>query len=210
LFISLEGGEGSGKSTQAAKLAEWLVRRGIAARLVREPGSTEFGECLRRVLVGPAQGAISFSGWSEALLYTAARAELVREVVRPALEAGIWVVADRYIDSTLAYQGYGLGLAVDHLRQVNEWATGGLWPDLTFLFDVSAGVGMRRSRGDGRPQDRIEARGIGFHEQVNDGYRRLAAAEPTRWRVVPAAYDPDQAHALVISAIQIRVEEVQQ
>lgn len=208
MFLSLEGGEGSGKSTQAALLRQWLERQCIEAVMVREPGTTRLGEELRGLLVGPAEGTVPISPWAEALMYTAARAELVREVIAPALAAGMWVVADRYIDSTLAYQGYGLGLPVDELRRINMAATVGLWPDLTILFDVRAETGLERSNGGARPQDRIEVRGVGFHRSVNEGYRQLAAADAARWRVIPPGLDVTETHNQVVEILKKYVGEV--
>lgn len=209
LFISLEGGEGSGKSTQAACLQRLLAERGVPAVFVREPGSTQLGEVLRQVLVGPAGTAPPITPWAEALMYTAAPSQLVAEIIRPALAEGKWVVSDRYIDSTLAYQGYGLGLPVAELRSLNVAATGRLWPRLTLLFDVSASQGLARSGGKDQPPDRIEARGLEFHDRVNSGYHELARAEPGRWQVIPAGVSVKQAQELVAQIVISLLKEVQ-
>ncbi len=210
LFITLEGCEGSGKSTQARLLERWFAERQLPAVFVRDPGTTDLGDRLRASLVGPAREELAIGPWAEALLYTAARAQLVEEIVVPSLKRGMWVISDRYIDSTLAYQGHGLGLALDVLREVNEAATGRLWPGRTFLFDVSADVGLERTAGrrDACGPDRIEARELSFHERVHRGYRQLAAAEPGRWRVVPGELDISSAHEFVIREIKNLLGEV--
>ncbi len=191
-------------------LEQWFGDRGLPVVFVRDPGSTGLGERLRATLVGPAREDLAIGAWAEALLYTAARAQLVEEIVRPSLRNGMWVVCDRYIDSTLAYQGYGLGLSVSGLRRANEAATGGLWPVLTLLFDVTADVGLRRTAlgRDGAGPDRIEARGLSFHHRVYQGYRALAAAEPDRFRLVPGDLDISAAHEFVIRQIKHLLGEV--
>ena len=174
--------------------------------VTREPGSTPLSEQLRELLLGPTSPPIS--PWAEALLYTAARAQLVAEVIQPALARHAWVIADRYADSTIAYQGYGLGLDVKRLRALHAAAIGGLWPDLTFLFDVPAAVGLARCAMGQMGQDRIETRGLRFHDRVNDGYRRLAAAEPGRYTVVPPDLSEEEAHQLVVNTIEAYLAEV--
>ncbi len=169
---------------------------------VREPGTTPLGEQLREVLLSPSGDGPSMSAISEALLYTAARAELVAEVIGPALREGKCVIADRYIDSTLAYQGYGLGLPVAQLRWVNDFATGSLWPRLTLLFDVPATVGLDRSRRGRVRADRVEARGLEFHNRVVAGYRRLAQEDPVRFRVIDGSLSVSQAHEFVVRQVQ--------
>ncbi len=178
-----------------------MVSRGVPSVFVREPGSTALGEKLRELLLAPPGGGPQVSAISEALLYTAARAELVLEVIRPALAQGHVVVADRYIDSTLAYQGYGLGLPVDELRRLNELATGSLWPQLTLLFDLPARTGLDRLLRTRVKADRIEARGLDFHTRVVAGYRQLAKQEPARYRVIDGSLEVDRAHALVVEAV---------
>jgi dTMP kinase len=175
-FIVLEGGEAAGKSTQAALLA-----RRLGAVLTREPGGTAVGDALRRVLLDLPLAPIPKA---EALLMLADRAQHVAEVIEPALARGRDVVCDRYSGSTLAYQGYGRGLGLGELREINEWATGGRCPDVVVLLDLPADVALRR-RGSSS-LDRIEAAGEEFLERAQSGFRQLAAADPVRWRVVDA------------------------
>jgi dTMP kinase len=187
-FIVVEGPDGSGKSVQAARLADHLEGAGLRVTLTREPGGTRLGEQVRAVLldVGPTpRGA-----WSDALLFSAARAQLVEEVIRPALARGETVVCDRYATSTLAYQGHGSGLDLERLAMLEDWVTGGLQPDLVVLLDVPVEVGLAR-RGAGAPAEmtRFEDGGRhdrAFHERVRAGYLSLARADPRRWRVVDA------------------------
>jgi dTMP kinase len=175
-LIAFEGGEGTGKSTQAERLA-----CSLGALLTREPGGTTVGEGVRGLLLDPA---LTVAPRAEALLMAAARAQHVDEVIRPALDAGRHVVTDRYVHSSLAYQGYGRGLDLDEVRRLSEWATGGLWPDLVILLDVPADESLARRRAIGHAPDRLEAEDAGFHERVTRGFRALAAADPDRWRVV--------------------------
>jgi dTMP kinase len=175
-FIVLEGGEACGKSTQAARLAASL-----GAVLTREPGGTEVGERIRALLLDSALDGLDAR--AEALLMAAARAHHVASVIRPALAAGRDVVSDRYSGSSLAYQGHGRGLPVDEVRKLSEWATGGLWPDLTILLEVEPAEVRRRQAAAGADPDRLEAAGSEFHRRVAAGFRALAAEDPT-WRVV--------------------------
>jgi dTMP kinase len=154
---------------------------------------------------------LGISPWTEALLYTAARAQMAEEIIRPRLAAGATVICDRYVDSTLAYQGYGLGLPVDVLRTLSSQATGGLTPDCTLFFDVPPAIGLRRTtagRRDNAEADRIEARGLEFHQRVYEGYLALAAAEPGRWRIIPGDLPIEAAHAAVVEQLRILLREV--
>jgi dTMP kinase len=180
LLITLEGGEGAGKSSQAAQLGARL--REIQRRVIitREPGGTDLGEGIRALTREPA-GPLA-----ELFLFEAARAQLVSEVLRPALAAGNIVVLDRYTDSTLAYQGYGREIPLDQIRALNKVATGGLMPDLTLLLDIDVERGLARKLGE-IGQDSIGHEHRAFHERVRDGYRALAAAEPQRWTVMDAS-----------------------
>ena len=194
-FITFEGPEGGGKSTQIHRLAATLAEQGYVVWTTREPGGTRVGETIRPILLGPRQQA-GLSGWTEALLFTAARAQLVDEVIRPRLQRGEVVLCDRFSDSTLAYQGYGRGLALDALRQLQVEATGGLVPDLTLLLDLPVEAGLARiPRG---AKDRLDRETIAFHERVHAGYRAMAAQDPHRWRDVDALRDPDQVAARVL------------
>jgi len=180
-FISIEGGEKAGKTTQAGLLADWLTGQGYQVVLTREPGGTPVGEAVRSILLG--QREMSLTPVAEALLFAASRSQLVAEVIRPALEAGQVVVADRFVDSSLAYQAFGLGLSWDKVLAVNEWATGGLWPDLTFLLDCPASHDFSSRPREGAV-DRIEKRQTDFHDRTLRGFRRLAEMNPDRYVVL--------------------------
>lgn len=185
MFITLEGPDGSGKTTQIAPLADFLRQRGLTVLTTREPGGTSIGEQVRTVLHRLDNTAMHPR--SETLLYLAARAQLVEEVIRPALVRGEIVISDRFADSTLAYQGYGHGNDLQIVRQLLHFATGGLWPDLTILFDLSAEEGLRRRQTGGGEWNRLDAYQLAFHQRVCEGYRALAAQEPQRWVVIDAA-----------------------
>lgn len=188
-FISFEGGEASGKSVQASRLATALRERGLDVVLVREPGGTPAGEQIREILLHARDVALTAE--AQALLFTAARAQLVREVIRPALERGAVVIADRYFDSTLAYQGSAGGADLEGLRAMTRFAVGTMIPDRTFLLDVPLEVIEARSRGraNDRAWDRFETQERAFHERLREGYLRLAAAEPRRFVIVPGDRD---------------------
>jgi dTMP kinase len=192
LFVTFEGIDRSGKTTQARMLCDALGERAVA---VREPGGTPVGERVRSILKDPA---VEMGPQAEALLFAAARAELVERVIRPALESGLVVVSDRFLDSSLAYQGEARGLGVDEVARVNEWAIGGLKPDLTFLLALSTDDAAAR----GAEADRFESEGAGLQRRVHDAYERMADAEPARWRRVPADRAPDEVHADVLAAVE--------
>ena len=196
-FIALEGVDGSGKSTQARMLADALRARGVPAVLTREPGGTPLGEGLRGLLL---DGALPRIGpVAEAYLFAAARAALVEEVVRPALERGEWVVTDRFVDSSLAYQGAAGGLGLDTVWALNAQAVAGCLPDLALVVDVPVDVAAeRRCAG----QDRIEAQGPGFQERVAEGYRALAERFPERVVMVPGLGSVDEVHEAVMAALE--------
>ena len=182
LFITVEGPEGAGKTTQAARLARYVEGRGRTVTLVREPGGTELGERLREILL-ERRSAGTILPRADALLFNASRAQLVEEVIRPALERGDVVIATRYTDSTLAYQGYGLGLPLDQLRDVERFATGSLVPRRTVLLDVPVEVGLARK--GIRERTRFEsAYDRAFHERVRAGFLELARSDPDRIRIV--------------------------
>ncbi|MDE3088010.1 MAG: dTMP kinase [Chloroflexota bacterium] len=180
LFITFEGPDGSGKTTQARMLAAYLQSRGMDVLLTREPGGTAISEQIRDVILSTHN--LSIQHETEALLFSAARAQIVAELIRPALAAGKIVICDRYADSTLAYQGYGLGLDLDALRAITRFATGGLVPDLTFYVDVPAEVGLaRRHRGE---TNRLDQKQVEYHARVRAGYLEMAKSEPQRWVIV--------------------------
>jgi dTMP kinase len=201
-FITLEGPEGAGKTVLAKQLVAELERRGREVVSTREPGGTRLGERLRSILLSQRadEGAAPIDPRADALLFNAARAQLVAEVIRPALERGAIVVCARFTDSTLAYQGYGAGLPVEQLRAVAAVATGGLVPDLTVLLDVPPTVGLGRKRGASR--NRFEASfDLAFHERVRAGFLALAAAEPVRFRVIDSSRPIEAVAGDVIAAV---------
>ncbi len=204
LFIVLEGPDGAGKSLQANHLAERLRARGLAVTQSREPGGTELGEQVRRLVNDP--GPTPRGPKADVLLYSAARAQHVDEVIRPALEAGDVVVCDRYATSTLAYQGYGSGMDRDLLGRIGEWVTGGLQPDLVVLLDLSPQTGLeRRAAGSADELTRWEDEArfdLGFHERVRAGYLEMAAADPERWIVVDGSGAVDEVAEAVDQALE--------
>jgi dTMP kinase len=177
-FIVFEGGDGSGKSTQARSLSQRLRRRSIPVLLTREPGGTPAGESIRRLL----KGQLNFQPMSELLLFEAARSQLVESVIRPGLDSGTTVICDRYTASTVAYQGYGRGLDLTLIRQLNQTATGGLIPDLTVLLDLSPQVGLSRRGAAG--SDPFESAPQEFQRKVREGYLAQAGEDPERWLVL--------------------------
>ena len=188
LFLSFEGGEGSGKSLQARGLAQTLLERGRDVVLTREPGGTAAGERIRDILLHARE--IPLSPEAQLLLFSSARAQLVREVIRPALDAGKIVIADRFFDSSVVYQGHGQGVPLEAIREVTRLAVGTLVPDRTFLLDVPVDIGLARSGWRAEAKwDRFEADATDLHERVRDAYLRLAAAEPRRFAVIRADRD---------------------
>ena len=184
-FITFEGPEGSGKTTQIRRLADWLGDQGREVLTTREPGGTRIGEAIREVLLSPAHTEMCAE--AEILLFSAARAQIVRETLQPHLARGGVVLCDRFADSTLAYQGYGRLLDLDTLRQITLFATGGLVPALTICLDLPVVEGLRRKQGGDQAEwNRMERERLDFQERVRRGYLALAAAEPQRWFVLDA------------------------
>ncbi|MBF0611133.1 MAG: dTMP kinase [Magnetococcales bacterium] len=181
LFITFEGGEGAGKSSQVQLLAQRMGQSGWTTHTTREPGGTPLAEKIRQLLVSGSPTAMN--GTTELLLMEAARSDHVN-LIRQYMEAGVHVLCDRFGDSSLAYQGYGRGMDVDWIRQLNHQATGGLQPDLTFLLDVDEALGLGRSKGSHKGEDRFEQEKREFHQRVRQGFLNLAAASPERFRVV--------------------------
>jgi dTMP kinase len=189
VLVTIEGIDGAGKTTLAAALAEALRERGIEAEALREPGGVELSEQVRG-LVKDAE--LEIDPRAEALLYAAARAQLVAERVRPALDAGRWVLLDRFVDSSLAYQGAGRGLGVEAVRAINDFGTGGLVPDRTLLLRIDPAAGRSRAAGRGEAPDRLEREADAFFAEIARCYDELAAADPTRVRVLDASRPPDE------------------
>jgi len=198
-LVTIEGLDGAGKTTLAAGLVAALAARGVQAVLLREPGGVELSERVRALVKDPA---LRVGGPAEALLYAAARAQLVEELLAPLLEAGTWVVLDRFVDSSLAYQGGGRGLGVDAVRAINDFATGGLTPDRTVLLRVDLVTGRARQADRGAAPDRLEREDGAFFDAVARVYEELAAAEPDRIRVVDAERAPDEVLADVVGAVE--------
>ncbi|GHF33378.1 dTMP kinase [Deinococcus metalli] len=201
LFVTFEGPEGAGKSTQLARLVERLSAQGTAHTVTREPGGTPLGTRVRDVLLDPA---LTIDPLPEFLLYSASRAQLVANVIRPALDRGDVVVCDRYADSSRAYQGAGRGLDGALLDHITAAATGGLTPDLTVLLDLDPEVGLERAARRGQP-DRLERADLAFHRRVRQGFLHLAQRDPDRFVVLDATLGPDELEARVWSALQDRV-----
>ncbi|MCL4454638.1 MAG: dTMP kinase [Deinococcus sp.] len=199
LFITFEGPEGAGKSTQVTLLAEWLRARGLEAYTTREPGGTPLGREIRRLLLSQ-----DMSAETEYLLYSADRAEHVRKVVLPALEEGKIVISDRHLDSSLAYQGYGRGLPLDWLRQVAAGAVGSLRPHRTILLDLPPEAGLARLE----QHDRLEQEHLEFHQRVRGGYLQLARGEPARYLVVDATQSQQAVQAAIQQALLPMIEEL--
>jgi len=201
-LIVFEGGDGAGKSTQIRLLRAAIERAGKDAVITREPGGTRIGEQIREVLLSRASDEMGDR--TEALLYAAARAQHVDEVIVPALEKGAVVLCDRFIDSSIVYQGVARGLGDEQVAELNRWATGGLVPELTVLLDVDPMEGLRRAT-EGREADRLESAGIGFHRQVRDAYRRRAETDPERYLVLDASRPVEELHEEIRGAVLARL-----
>lgn len=199
-FFVFEGIDGSGKTTQLKLLGESLAARGYPVLYTREPGGTRVGELIRELLLNPQYSELFPR--TEALLYAAARAQHVAQVILPALEQGQLVLCDRFLDSSLAYQGFGRGMEVRLLEQINEPAIAGLVPDLVLLLDFCCETGMDRINRSGRGVDRIEREAQEFHRKVRSGYLALAGRDPSRYRVVDAHRPVDLVHRDILKAVE--------
>lgn len=196
LFLTLEGPDGSGKSTQIRRLAERLGASGITYLTTREPGGTPISDQIRAMLLDPNNGAMVAK--TEVLLYAASRAQHVAEVIQPALAQGTVVLCDRYIDASLAYQATGLGLSPDYVRRLNEEATDGLWPNRTYLIDVPSEIGIERvAKSRGAQLDRIEQRDLAYHNRVRNQFLQMAEEEPDRFCVIDGTKSVDEVAAAI-------------
>lgn len=202
-FITFEGIDQSGKSTQLKLLAAAMEKGGVPVLSVREPGGTPLGEKIREMLLGSEN--TTMDPWTEALLYAAARVQLVKEVIKPALMEGKVVLSDRYIDSSLVYQGIARGLGVERILDLNLGATGGLMPDLTFVFHLDVDASRQRLAGRGAAEDRIESEPLEFHRMVEAGYRQLEEMYPGRVVGLDGGETPEQIHARVVAAVNERL-----
>jgi dTMP kinase len=202
-FITIEGGEGAGKTTQVGLLVGALGRAGIAACATREPGGSPGAEAIRRLLL-EGEGE-RWDAVGEALLLVAARRDHVTRLIEPALAQGIWVVCDRFADSTTAYQGYGRDLALDDLAALHRFALGAFAPDLTLILDLPVEIGLARAAARPEPADRFERLDHAFHERLRQGFRRIAAADSARCVLVDAAGDPGVVHQAVLDTVEQRL-----
>jgi dTMP kinase len=198
-LITIEGIDGAGKTTLAAGLQAELARQGVDIQLRREPGGVAAAERMRQLVKDPD---LRIGARAEALLYAAARAQLVEEALEPLLAAGSWVLLDRFVDSSLAYQGAGRRLGIDRVREINQFATGNLWPDRTLLLVLDPDAGRSRSRERAEPADRLEREPDEFFERINGGYVELQRAEPQRIRLIDAGQPPAQVLAQALEELR--------
>lgn len=210
-FIVFEGVEGSGKSTQAERVSRHLREIGRTSVFTKEPGGTPLSDRIRAILLDPAEDGMD--PLTELLLYSASRRQHVVDVIRPSIEHGAVVLCDRFTDATIAYQGYGRGLNLDRLREINHWVTDGLTPDLTVILDLPEDVGLSRARSRNAEQDlelesRLEGEDLRFHRRVREGYLSMAEESPERYALVPADGSEDEVYARVMETLTTRCPDV--
>ncbi len=198
MFITFEGIEGSGKSTQAKLLVEYLRGKGLNVILTREPGGVELSERIRSILI---ETGLDISPRAELLLFLASRAQHTDGLIRPSLQKGHIVVCDRYIDASVAYQGYGRGLSIEMIKRLNDWATGGIRPNLTVLLDLSPEEGLERVR-TSKKMDRIEGENLEFHRRVREGYLEIARSDPDRFLVLDATRSMEEIQRFIREAVE--------
>lgn len=212
LFISFEGVEGCGKTTQLEMLREHLEWKGCQVVAVREPGGTELGEKIRGILLNIDTEGLAITPWSELFLYAVCRAQLVCEVIKPALGENKIVLCDRFADSTVVYQGYARGLSLQAIADINKWVTEGIAPDITFIMDCPPEVGLKRAMArinniaEGKKEDRFERENIDFHKKVRDGYLRLAKEASTRIKVIDGGRGIPVIHKEICDIIEKKLE----
>lgn len=202
-FITFEGGEGAGKSTQTARLARSLRDRGHEVLTTREPGGTPEAERIRALLLG--EGPADWDPRAEALLHYAARRQHVATLIQPALERGTWVISDRFSDSTLAYQGYGSGVPIEFIRAIGAATLEGFQPDLTVIIDIDPVDGFERTRARSPDSDRYERKSLSFHRRLRDGFSEIAALEPERCVVIDGTMDEDRTATAVLATVDERL-----
>ena len=200
LFITFEGTDGTGKTTQIERLSVDLKRAGYDVCLTREPGGTPISEQIRDMLLNPDHSEMAAT--TELLLYAASRAQHVSEVIKPALEAGKIVISSRFADATVVYQGYGRGLDLDRIHHLNRIATDGVRPEVTFVLDLPVEIGLQRVQSSRGGLDRLEREKIEFHRRLREGYQTLAKQEPQRLKIIDAQVNPEQVYAQIQSIIQ--------
>ena len=207
-FISVEGGEGAGKSTQVPMLVAALGSAGVKALPTREPGGSPGAEAIRRLLL-EGEGE-RWDGVAKTLLLIAARRDHVAKLIEPSLARGVWVISDRFADSTLAYQGYGRGLPVADFAMLHRFALGDFAPDLTLILDLPVEIGLARAAGRSRGADRFERLDPDFHQKLRDGFRAIAAADPARCVLIDASAEPAAVHRAVLTAVAERLQVILQ
>ncbi|WP_407082943.1 dTMP kinase [Paenibacillus polygoni] len=207
IFITLEGGEGSGKTTMISRLSNYLEERNIAYLVTREPGGIEIAEKIRSIILDPEHTAMDAR--TEALLYAAARRQHLVEKVIPALEKGLIVLCDRFVDSSLAYQGYARGIGVEEIRSINLFATEDITPDVTIYFDVDPEIGLARiAANQNREVNRLDLENRLFHDKVREGYLKLVENEPGRIKMIDASLSPDEVFCSLIANIDCVLKDI--